>query len=31
MYIDYASSNVQVNGGACINTKGAIKLNTGKK
>ena len=32
LYLDYASSNVEVNGGACINvTDGAIKINMGKK
>ena len=32
LYLDYASSHVEVNGGACINGfDGAVKINTGKK
>ena len=30
-YLDYCSSGVTVNGGACINSADGVKLNAGKK
>ena len=30
-YVDFCSSGITINGGACINTSNGVKLNTGKK